>query len=268
MTGITEAILLGIAIGGVMGLTGAGGGILGVPALVLVLGWPPAAAAPVALIAVAIAAAIGTADGLRRGLVRYRAAMFMAACGMGLAPLGLKLATLAPERWLLLGFAAAMLLVAARTLRQAASRRGDVRAGQPACHVDPATGRLRWTARTFAALGLIGASSGLLTGLLGVGGGFLIVPALARFSDITMQGIVATSLAVIAIVSTGTVIAASFHAHAAPWMVAAPFAAGAALGMVAGRAGARHLEAAHLQSLFGGITTVVAIGMLVKAAAT
>src|SRR3954466_2043942 len=100
------AFFLGIAIGAVMGLTGAGGGILAVPALVFFAGLSLADAAPVALTAVAMAGLVGTIEGLKRRLVRYRAALFMGAIGMGVAPLGLKVARIAPERGLLFAFAA------------------------------------------------------------------------------------------------------------------------------------------------------------------
>ena len=256
--------LLGMAIGAVMGLTGAGGGILAVPALVFALGWPLADAAPVALVAVSGAAALGAIEGLKRGLVRYRAAALMAAIGVPFTPLGVWLASVAPENALLLTFAAAMALVSVRMLRELHSAGLGVRPDRLPVNIDPSTGRVRWTRRTALALGLIGAAAGFLSGLLGVGGGFLIVPALRRFSDITMQGVVATSLAVIALVSAGAVVAASFHSHPPAWGVAAPFALGAAAGMIVGRLGARHLEAAHLQRAFAIVTAVVALGLLVR----
>ena len=256
--------LLGMAIGAVMGLTGAGGGILAVPALVFALGWPLADATPVALVAVSGAAALGAIEGLKRGLVRYRAAALMAAVGMPFTPLGVWLASVAPENALLLTFAAAMGLVSVRMLRELHSAGLGVRHDRLPVNIDPSTGRVRWTRRTALALGLIGAAAGFLSGLLGVGGGFLIVPALRRFSDITMQGVVATSLAVIALVSAGAVVAASLHAHPPAWGVAGPFALGAAAGMIVGRLGARHLEAAHLQRAFAIVTAVVALGLLVR----
>lgn len=254
---------LGVLVGVVLGLTGAGGGILAVPALVFGLGWPVSRAAPVALIAVAAAAALGAVEGLRRGLVRYRAAAFMAAVGMLLAPLGLRAAAAAPERALLLAFAAAMIVVAVRMFRHAGSTHAH--GTPPPARIDPATGRLRWTGAATAALGAIGAASGFLTGLLGVGGGFLIVPALRRFTDIAMPGIVATSLAVIAIVSAGSVVMASLGAAVVPLGVAVPFAAGAAAGMVLGRIGTHRLHPAHLQRIFALVAICVALGLVVRA---
>src|SRR5690606_5295593 len=86
------------AIGGlILRLTGAGGGILAVPLLVFGLGLSVGAAAPVGLVAIAIAAGLGALLGLREGIVRYRAAMLVAAIGIAFAPLGLGLAHRLPE---------------------------------------------------------------------------------------------------------------------------------------------------------------------------
>lgn len=84
--------VLGLLMGLVMGLTGAGGGILGVPALVLGLGLSMTQAAPVSLLAVGAAAAVGALDGLRHRLVRYRAALLIALLGALFSPVGVFLA--------------------------------------------------------------------------------------------------------------------------------------------------------------------------------
>ena len=268
-------LALGIVIGLVMGLTGAGGGILAVPALVFALHWSVAEAGPVALVAMAIAAGIGAIEGLRRGLVRYRAALLMAVAGLLLSPLGLLAAAWLPERILLAGFGALMVFIAAKMLRDARHPQAQSHA---VCHIDPATGRLHWTWQTAGVLAAVGATAGFLSGLLGVGGGFVIVPALKRYTDITMQGVVATSLALIALVSMGTIAIAASHGRPIALAVAAPFAAGAALGMGGGRLLARRLAAAQLQrgfarrvsgarlqQSFAVFAGCVALGMAVKA---
>ncbi len=266
------AALLGAAVGLVLGLTGAGGGIFAVPALVFGLGWGVPQAGPVALLAVGASAAVGSVQGLRAGLVRYRAAMLMAGIGVGVAPLGTWMAHRLPEHWLVGLFAVAMLIVATRMYR--ASRSGTVKAtgneasancpALPPCRLDPATGRLHWTRRVAGTLGTIGAVSGFASGLLGVGGGFVIVPALRRFTDITVHGVVATSLFVIALISAGTVANAwwhGMHPGAQGWM----FVAGAVAGMLLGRALAPRLAASKLQQLFSMLMAAVALGMFVKA---
>ncbi|WP_236105562.1 sulfite exporter TauE/SafE family protein [Pandoraea fibrosis] len=269
------AALLGAAVGLVLGLTGAGGGIFAVPALVFGLGWGVPQAGPVALLAVGASAAVGSAQGLRAGLVRYRAAMLMAGIGVCVAPLGTWMAHRLPERWLVGLFAIAMLIVAARMYR--ASRASAAASGKrpsngesancaplPPCRLNPATGRLHWTRRVAGTLASIGAVSGFASGLLGVGGGFVIVPALRRFTDITVHGVVATSLFVIALISAGTVANAwwhGMHPGAQGWT----FVAGAIVGMLLGRALAPRLAASKLQQLFSMLMAAVAFGMFVKA---
>ncbi|WP_246181775.1 sulfite exporter TauE/SafE family protein [Pandoraea cepalis] len=269
------AALLGAAVGLVLGLTGAGGGIFAVPALVFGLGWGVPQAGPVALLAVGASAAVGSAHGLRVGLVRYRAAMLMAGIGVAVAPLGTWMAHRLPERWLVGLFAIAMMVVAARMYR--ASRAGTAgtdksadlaasagAAPQPPCRMNPETGRLHWTRRVAATLGLIGAVSGFASGLLGVGGGFVIVPALRRFTDITVHGVVATSLFVIALISAGTVANAWWNGmHPGPqgWM----FVVGGIVGMLLGRALTPHIAASRLQQLFSALMAAVALGMFAKA---
>ncbi len=94
--------------------------------------------------------------------------------------------------------------------------------------------------------------------LLGVGGGFVIIPALTRYTNLDSKSIVATSLAVIALVSTGSVITASLSG-VMHWAVGAPFAGGAVLGLIAGRQVARYLAGPRLQQLFALVGMLAAV---------
>lgn len=255
--------LLGLLVGLILALTGAGGGILAVPLLVFGAGMKVAEAAPVALLAVGMAAALGAVLGLKAGLVRYRAALLVAAAGMLLAPAGLWAAHVADGRWLGLLFAATLLYVALRTYRQATGKLQASAAPAPACVRDPGTGRFVWTRPCARALALSGAAAGLLSGLLGVGGGFVMVPALQRYTDLAIKPAVATSLAVIAIISLGGVSAAAAQG-AIDWSRAAPFAAGALGGMLAGRSLAARVAGPQLQKTFAAVSALVAIGMAIK----
>lgn len=204
---------MGAIIGAVLALTGAGGGILAVPLLVFGLGLSMVEAAPVGLLAVGLAAAVGAVLGLRQGLVRYRAALFIAMVGVVAAPFGLMLAHRLPNTPLQLVFAGVLVYACLRIWRKAAKElRGEAndahRYIEP-CVLNPLQGRLRWTLPCARALAFTGALSGLLSGLLGVGGGFVIIPALNRYTNLRMASIVSTSLAVIALVSTGSVVSAS-----------------------------------------------------------
>lgn len=260
------SLMLGFLVGAVLGLTGAGGGILAVPALVVGLGWSMQQATPVALIAVAASAAIGAVEGWRRRLVRYRAATLMAVTGIPVTSLGLRAAHALPQQLLLGLFAAVMLLVSLRLLRQAAQdKQGHAESSSKVARIDARTGRLAWTWLSGLLIGGIGAFTGFLTGLLGVGGGFVIVPLLHRFTDVSMQGIVATSLLVIALVGAGGVFAAVVHGAVLPPAQTLAFTAATAAGMVAGRLASRRLSARHTQLGFATVLLVVALGLLFKA---
>ena len=90
-----------------------------------------------------------------------------------------------------------------------------------------------------------------------------MVPALQRYTNLAMQSVVATSLAIIALVSAGGV-AASAIAGAVAWPVALPFSAGALAGMLAGRRMAARLAGPHLQLGFAIVSGAVALGMIAK----
>uniref|UniRef100_A0A0S4VSV9 Probable membrane transporter protein n=1 Tax=Ralstonia solanacearum TaxID=305 RepID=A0A0S4VSV9_RALSL len=92
------------------------------------------------------------------------------------------------------------------------------------------------------------------------------MPALRRATDLPMQTIVATSLAVIALVSVGGVLASAIGGHV-DWHIALPFAAGALAGMLTGRGFSRHLAGPALQQGFAAFAGVVAIGLVVRALA-
>lgn len=256
------SIGLGLVVGLILALTGAGGGILAVPLLVFGLHMSMAQAGPIGLLAVGMAAALGAILGLRDGLVRYRAALLIAGSGMLLAPLGLWTASRIDNGWLSLLFAVTLLLVAARSLRQAAHRapRHTSVHGLP-CMRDAHKGRFAWNARCARALILSGSAAGMLSGLLGVGGGFVMVPALQRFSNLDMDSVIATSLAVIALVSVSGVIASAAGGGMA-WRVALPFSAGALAGMLGGRMVAARLAGRHMQIGFAVVAAAVAIGMI------
>ena len=261
-------IVLGVLVGTVLGMTGAGGGIFAVPALVYGLGWGVAQASPVALMAVAVAAAVGTIEGMRKGLVRYKAAILMAIAGVLVTSLGLRAAQAMPEAALLSLFALAMIIVAFRMYRSSVPNRGSVSTSvdlKIPCRINPSTGRLRWTVASAATLIAIGLVSGFLTGLLGVGGGFVIVPALKRLSDIIMQGVIATSLMVIALVAGGAVFVSWWHGAQISQQVTIPFVIATAFGMIVGRVLVSRIPAQILQRAFALLMVVVACSFLWKA---
>ncbi|UFH50466.1 sulfite exporter TauE/SafE family protein [Pseudomonas sp. KNUC1026] len=255
--------LLGLIVGVILALTGAGGGILAVPLLLFGLGISVAEAGPIGLLAVGMAAAVGAGMGLRAGTVRYKAALLMAAAGIVCSPAGLWLAHRLPDRPLTLLFAMVLFYVATRVWRRTLPARPGRCFKAPPCILDAQRGKLNWTGPCAWALALAGLVAGGLSGLLGVGGGFVMVPALQRYSNLSAQSVLATSLAVIALVSLAGVATSSLAGHV-QWTIAAPFCAGALAGMLAGQQVAARLAGPYLQRGFAVVCALVALGLFIK----
>ncbi len=254
--------LLGVLIGLVMALTGAGGGMLSVPLLIFACRLPLSQAAPIALLAVFLAALLGAILGLRTRHVRYRAAALMAVAGFLGAPLGIWIGRQIPNAPLTLVFAA---VLAASALRMAflEERPGAVQGdGNAPCAFDASVGKLRWTARCARALAAAGFCAGVFSSMLGVGGGFVLVPVLMHVTDLDLPGVTATSLAVIALVSAASFAATWISGQEIPWALALPFAVGAMAGLMIGRRIALRTKPRLLHSAFAALSLVVAAIML------
>lgn len=257
---------LGLVSGALLGLTGAGGAIIAVPLLVFGLGLPMLDAAPVALLATAIGAATGALLGFRERILRYKAAVVMASFGLMFAPLGLWTATQLPNQPLLIIFSLVLFYVSISMYRRASevTKGGYEENAGPPCLLDETRGKLTWTLPCFRAMIGAGALTGFLSGLLGVGGGFIIVPALKKFTNLPMRSITTTSMGVIAIVSLGSIASATVEGTMT-WDIGVPFAAGAFAGMLVGRSCGVRLNQLLLQQLFAVFAFVVACAMLIKA---
>lgn len=257
---------LGIFVGLLMGLTGAGGGILSVPLLVFALHLKVAEAAPIALTAIALAAGVGAFLGHQNKILRYRAAIFMALFGLLISPLGLWLAQRIPNHPLLILFGCTLFYVSTRLYLEA---RNEILGIQPKAQLPPPcllnaqNGKLDWNIPCARALMLSGGLAGFLSGLLGVGGGFIIVPALKRYTDLPIQSIVATSLGVLAIISSGSAIVAAASGNL-NLSIAIPFSLGALVGLLIGRAFGKKISGPRLQQIFAILTFGVAISLMFK----
>ncbi|MCA9071805.1 MAG: sulfite exporter TauE/SafE family protein, partial [Planctomycetaceae bacterium] len=201
------AILFGGIVGFALGLTGGGGGIFAVPLLVYGLHFAPREAIGVSLAAVGGTALIGSIPRLIRGEVELRTGVLFAVAGMLGAPIGNYIAGWIPENVLLTLFGFLMIVVAWRMwskTRQASpsteSEPAKKDCPQNTCQRDE-EGKLRLTSRCAMLLTLVGLTTGILSGMFGVGGGFVIVPALVLFSGMKIHQAVATSLMVIFLVS-------------------------------------------------------------------
>jgi uncharacterized membrane protein YfcA len=131
------------------------------------------------------------------------------------------------------------------------------------CRVEANGPRLTWTAPCAQALAATGLQSGLLSGLTGVGGGFIIVPALQRHTDLALSHVQATSLAVMALVSVSGVASALGQGALHPEL-ALPFAGTAMAALLLGRRLAPHLPEAWMRRLFAAVTAAAAALLMAR----
>ena len=234
-------ILAGAATGLLLGAVGGGGSILLVPLLVVVFGLDAHAATGTALGVVAISAAVGSAIHARSGSMRIQQGLVFAVpsvlASAATAPLNAQL----PE-WVLIGAVVVLMVaVAARMWRQS-----------------HAVGARR-SAVVVAAAGL---AAGTLTGLLGVGGGFVIVPALVLAVGLPMREAVATSLIVIVANALAALPGYVLRGDVDGGLVLV-LAGGALVGVAGGSAVARVAGERRLQRAFAGLLVVVAVATTV-----
>jgi uncharacterized membrane protein YfcA len=250
---VTVAIApaLGAVIGGVLGLLGGGGSILAVPALVYGLGLALQQAIPVSLIVVGIAALVGAVPKLRARQIEWRLSGVFSAAGIPATFVGGAVGRLLPEAILMIGFAVMMVIAGIRML-------ADPGTGGTACR----TGRSGINWRRCAAFSIpTGFAVGFLTGLFGIGGGFLIVPALVVLLGVDMPIAVGTSLIIIVVNSAAGLIS---HLGTAPidWAVTAAFASAATIGsLIAGYLGTS-ADTGKLQRWFAYLIFAVAAYVL------
>ncbi len=177
---------IGIALGLALGLFGGGGGILAIPLLVAA-GVPTDEAGTTSLVVVGIGAIGGLIPHARAGRVDWVEGMLFGAIGIVGAFAGSKLALVTDDRLQLWGFAVVLVVAGVLMLRKSLGDRGDA-----AVQSD---GRRR----SWALIVLTAVAVGLFTGFFGVGGGFLVVPALALVMGMSMHRATATALLVIVI---------------------------------------------------------------------
>jgi len=240
------AIGLAVLVGVSLGLLGGGGSILAVPLLVYLAGLDPKEAIATSLLVVGTTSLVGIVPHARAGRVRWRTGLLFGAAGMAGAYGGGRLGAHVPETVLLVGFAVMMLATAAAMLR---GRRDD--AARPAPAELPVLHVL--------AEGVV---VGAVTGLVGAGGGFLVVPALALLGGLPMPTAVGTSLVVIAMKSFAG-LAGYLSVVEVDWALAVAFTAAAVAGSFAGARLSGLVPQDALRKGFGWF--VVAMGVFVLA---
>ncbi|MEV5688974.1 sulfite exporter TauE/SafE family protein [Streptomyces sp. NPDC052164] len=247
MTTLLLALVAGAIIGIALGGLGGGGSILAVPALIYLLDFTPAAATTASLIIVAATTATSLNAHARDGNVNWRTGLLFAGAGIVPAMLGGALADRLPAALLTGAFSVIALLAGVRMLH---SRRADDDQDRPV--------------RRAQAAGA-GAGLGAVTGFLGVGGGFLAVPALISILGLKMKAAVGTSLLVITITSLAALTARTGTAEGLRWEVIAPFTGAAILGAWDGKRIASKISSALLQRVFAIVLIAVAAVMLLDA---
>jgi uncharacterized protein len=243
------AIPFGVLIGLVVGTVGGGGAILALPVLVYVFGEGIGPATTTSLIVVALAAAAGASARVHDRQVCWRIALLFAAPAAAGSLLGALGNHAADERVLILTFVPVMLIAAAATWHRASGDREHDPAGCP----PSAPGRT-----TLAGLGV-----GALTGFFGVGGGFLIVPALTIWLGLGFRRAVGTSLVIITLTAAAALTSHLLAGATLDLPLTATLATATATGALAGTAIAGRLPQHTLGQAFALLVLAVAILLLI-----
>jgi uncharacterized membrane protein YfcA len=246
MLGLTVALAVFVGIS--LGLLGGGGSILTVPLLAYVAGLDAKQAIATSLLVVGVTSAVGAVTHARAGRVRWKVAAVFGAAAMAGAYAGGRLAHFVPGNVLLIAFAVIMIAAAVAMLRGRRDISDESRGPLPILKIL-----------------LQGATVGLISGLVGAGGGFLLVPALALLGGLPMPVAVGTSLVVISMQSF-----AGFAGHLSgetiDWKLAAMVTAAAVAGSVIGGLLTSRIDAATLRKAFGWFVLAMAALVLAEEA--
>jgi hypothetical protein len=245
--GLASGALVGFS----LGLVGGGGSILAVPLMVYVVGVPePHVAIGTSAIAVAANAAVNLSNHARGGTVIWSCALTFAAAGVVGAFGGSILGKMMDGQRLLALFALLMLVIAVLMLKTR-SRIG--------------LSDVRMNMTNMPAIAGLGLATGTLSGFFGIGGGFLIVPALMLATGMPIMNAVSSSL--VAVTAFGLTTAASYAwSGLISWGLASLFVAGGIAGGLLGTRLAQHLSARRgaLNMVFAAVIIAVALYMLAR----
>jgi uncharacterized membrane protein YfcA len=269
---VVVAIACGILIGLCLGVLGGGGSILTVPVLVSLLGVGPQSATSASLIIVGITSVIAAVAHARGGHVQWKAAAIFGVIGSLTAFGGSILNRAVDPQVLLIAFSALMVVAAVAMLRRT-RKSAEPESGpdhDPDAGTEPVDGsgnssvavatatRSRVTTAQAGKLVAAALVVGFLTGFLGVGGGFLIVPALVLALGYSMPVAVGTSLVIIAITSAGA-FAERLGTASIPWQIVIPFTLAAIAGSFAGTVISDRISGNALTRSFAVLLLAVAV---------
>jgi uncharacterized protein len=243
---LAVVLALALLIGVTLGLLGGGGSILAVPILVYVAGQDPKAAIAMSLLVVGVTSAVGAVAHARAGRVQWRTGLVFGVAGMVGAYGGGRLAAFIPGDVLLIAFGLMMAATAIAMLR-----------GRSA----PPTGGHAPGPLPLGRIVLEGAVVGVVTGLVGAGGGFLVVPALVLLGGLPMSVAVGTSLVVIALKS-GAGLLGYLASTPIDWTLALAVTGAAVAGSLLGGLLTGRIPEARLRRAFGWFVIVMAVFVL------
>lgn len=267
---VVAGMIAAVVIGMVLGILGGGGSILTVPVLVYVVGLPAVQATAYSLFVVGLSAAVGAVGYVRAGHVNLRVAAVFAAPSLVAVFLTRRFVVPAmPDPVFSLGSVAIgkdalIMTIFAVTMALAALSmiRGCLRCRtHPGSNGDGAARGARESNISLPAVALEGLVVGTVTGLVGAGGGFLIIPALVLIGRLGMKEAVGTSLVIITVKSLIGFLGDVGASTAIDWAFLLPFTAMTALGIVAGMIVTRRVESARLRPVFGWF--VLGMGALI-----
>ncbi len=263
---------LGFLIGLSLGALGGGGSILAVPALVYAAGQDAKSATTTSLVLVTITALIGIIPHWRAGRVRFAAGTVFGLAGVGGSLLGSAWNAVVDPDVLLLAFSILMMVAAFAMWRRLSAQttagaseadsRPPLRSAGAAAAADAAPARpesseIHFDLKTAVKVVVAGSFIGILTGFFGVGGGFVIVPALVLALGFTMPEAVGTSLLVIAVNST-VALATRLPSGSVEWATVIPFTIASLIGVFVGSRLASTRDPSFLQKWFVILLVVVA----------
>ena len=255
---------LGFVIGVSLGALGGGGSILTVPALVYAAGQTPKQATTTSLVLVALTAMIGIVPHWRAGRVRFVAGTIFGLAGIGGSLLGSHWNKAADPNVLLLAFSGLMMIAGYgmwRRVRNIPPAITQLSVGAAAA--PPVASSIVIEPLTVLKVIVAGSIVGLLTGFFGVGGGFVIVPALVLALGFTMPEAIGTSLLVITI-NSAVALTTRLQAGSIEWAIVIPFTIASLLGVIVGSRLASTRDSSSLQRWFVGLLVVVAVYTAVR----
>ena len=245
---------LGFIVGFVLGLLGGGGSVLTVPILIYVLHVPVRPAIAMSLVVVGLVAFIGFIGHARQGTVSTRVALIFGPPAVVAAYAGARIARHVPAHVQLVLFALIGLTGSAMMFRGAMKMSGKS---------DSEGFEFRADGRTVGLLALEGAGVGLMTGLIGVGGGFLIVPALVFVAKLPMRLAIGTSLLVITLNALSG-FAGYLGTVPIDWELVLCFTSIAAIGSIAGAVISKGVPQKRLKQVFGVLLVGVSLYVLYR----